>query len=394
MSTHKSVEFKTAQPNQWLGLLGGGQLGRMFCMAAQRLGYKVLVLDPATNSPAGSVADGQVLADYLDDAGLAELAQRCVGVTTEFENVPALAMETLAASIPVSPSAFSVGVAQNRIEEKSYISGCGVPVAPHAPIRQAEDITAALETLLPGILKTARLGYDGKGQVRVKTLDDVKAAFDNLNQVECVLEKRLTLLKEVSVIVARDHQGECVTFPVAENHHRKGILATTIVPARIDDVMAAQARASAISIARALDYVGVLCVEFFVVEGMGLVVNEIAPRPHNSGHYSIDACVTCQFEQQARILAGLPLGDTRQHSPSVMVNLLGDLWFDAQGNEREPNWPGVLAMPEVKLHLYGKEQARVGRKMGHITVVAATLDRALEVAEAVRSLLGIGDDDD
>ncbi|HEY1058145.1 MAG TPA: 5-(carboxyamino)imidazole ribonucleotide synthase [Limnobacter sp.] len=394
MSTHKSVEFKTAQPNQWLGLLGGGQLGRMFCMAAQRLGYKVLVLDPATNSPAGSVADGQVLADYLDDAGLAELAQRCVGVTTEFENVPALAMETLAASIPVSPSAFSVGVAQNRIEEKSYISGCGVPVAPHAPIRKAEDITSDLETLLPGILKTARLGYDGKGQVRVKTLDEVKAAFANLNQVECVLEKRLTLLKEVSVIVARDHKGECVTFPVAENHHRKGILATTIVPARIDDVMASQARASAISIARALDYVGVLCVEFFVVEGMGLVVNEIAPRPHNSGHYSIDACVTCQFEQQARILAGLPLGDTRQHSPSVMVNLLGDLWFDAQGNEREPNWPGVLAMPEVKLHLYGKEQARVGRKMGHITVVAPTLDRALEVAEAVRSLLGIGDDDD
>lgn len=389
-----SVEFKTALPNQWLGLLGGGQLGRMFCMAAQSLGYKVLVLDPASNSPAGSVADGQLLADYLDDAALAELAERCVGVTTEFENVPALALDTLATRIPVSPSAFSVGVAQHRLEEKSYVSGCGVPVAPHAPVRSAADISEALLPLLPGIMKTARLGYDGKGQVRVSTLDDLRKAFADLNEVECVLEKRLTLLREVSVIVARDHKGECITFPVAENHHRKGILATTIVPARIEDVMAAQARASAISIAGALDYVGVLCVEFFVVEGMGLVVNEIAPRPHNSGHYTIDACVTSQFEQQARILAGLPLGDTRQHSPSVMVNLLGELWFDEQGNEREPDWSAVLALPQVKLHLYGKEQARVGRKMGHITIVAPALEQALAVADQVRSILGIGDDDD
>jgi len=388
------IEFKTAKPGQWLGLLGGGQLGRMFCMAAQSMGYRVLVLDPVANGPAGSVADDQVLADYLDDQGLAKLAQRCVGVTTEFENVPALALDTLSKSIPVSPSAFSVGVAQNRIEEKAYISGCGVPVAPHAAIRSMADITDDLEHLLPGIVKTARLGYDGKGQVRVKTLDEVRKAFADLNEVECVLEKRLTLQKEMSVIVARDHKGECATFPVAENHHRKGILATTIVPARIDDAMAAQARANAISIAGALDYVGVLCVEFFVVDELGLVVNEIAPRPHNSGHYSIDACVTCQFEQQARVLAGLPLGDTRQHSPAVMVNLLGDLWYGEDGSVREPAWEKVLAIPEVKLHLYGKEQARVGRKMGHITVIAETLDRALAVAQEVRDILGIGDDDD
>ncbi|WP_370262728.1 5-(carboxyamino)imidazole ribonucleotide synthase [Limnobacter sp.] len=389
-----NIEFKPAKPGQWLGLLGGGQLGRMFCMAAQSMGYRVLVLDPAANGPAGSVADDQVLADYLDDAGLAKLAQRCVGVTTEFENVPALALDTLSRSVPVSPSAFSVGVAQNRIEEKAYISGCGVPVAPHAPIRKADDITDQLQPLLPGILKTARLGYDGKGQVRVTNLEEVRKAFASLNEVECVLEKRLALQKEVSVIVARDHKGECATFPVAENHHRKGILATTIVPARIDDAMAAQARANAIAIAGALDYVGVLCVEFFVVDGLGLVVNEIAPRPHNSGHYSIDACVTCQFEQQARILAGLPLGSTRQHSPAVMVNLLGDLWYQNDGTVSEPAWEKVLAMPEVKLHLYGKEQARVGRKMGHITVVAASLDKALEVAQDVRDALGIGDDDD
>lgn len=390
----RQTEFKTARPGQWLGLLGGGQLGRMFCMAAQSMGFKVLVLDPAASSPAGSVADGQVLADYMDEAGLAELASRCVGVTTEFENVPALALDNLSKSLPVSPSAFSVGVAQNRIEEKAYISGCGVPVAPHAPIRREEDIHDGLAPLLPGILKTARLGYDGKGQVRVADLQGLKEAFRTLGMVECVLEKRLQLLKEVSVIVARDHKGECATFPVAENHHRKGILATTIVPARIDDSMAAQARANAISIASALDYIGVLCVEFFVVEGLGLLVNEIAPRPHNSGHYSIDACVSCQFEQQVRILAGLPLGDTRQHSPSVMVNLLGDLWYAQDGTEREPVWEKILAMPEVKLHLYGKEQARVGRKMGHVTIVAESLDRALQVAQDVRDTLGIGDDDD
>jgi 5-(carboxyamino)imidazole ribonucleotide synthase len=391
---NKEIKFQTTRPGQWLGLLGGGQLGRMFCMAAQSMGYKVLVLDPVANGPAGSVADDQILADYLDDQGLARLAQRCVGVTTEFENVPALALDSLSKSIPVSPSAFSVGIAQNRIDEKQYISKCGVPVAPHAAICKSDDINASLETLLPGILKTARLGYDGKGQVRVKTLEEVRTAFEQLNQVDCVLEKRLVLQKELSVIVARDHKGECETFPVAENHHRRGILATTIVPARIDDTMAAQARAHAISIAGALDYVGVLCVEFFVVDGLGLVVNEIAPRPHNSGHYSIDACVTCQFEQQARILAGLPLGDTRQHSPAVMVNLLGDLWFNENGDEREPNWSAVLALPEVKLHLYGKEQARVGRKMGHITVISADLERSLSVAQVVRDLLSIGDDDD
>lgn len=388
------IRFKVTRPGQWLGLLGGGQLGRMFCMAAQSLGYRVLVLDPAANGPAGSVADDQILADYLDDQGLVRLAQRCVGVTTEFENVPAMALDALSRSIPVSPSAFSVGIAQNRLEEKAYISKCGVPVAPHAPVNEANPVDESLQALLPGILKTARLGYDGKGQVRVASLDDVQKAFNDLGRVDCVLEKRLALQKEVSVIVARDHCGECVTYPVAENHHRSGILATTLVPARIDETMASQARAHAIAIAGALDYIGVLCVEFFVVHGLGLVVNEIAPRPHNSGHYSIDACVTSQFEQQARILAGLPLGSTRQHSPSVMVNLLGDLWFTSNGEEREPDWASILALPQAKLHLYGKDQARVGRKMGHITVVAPTLDEAMEAAQEVRDILGIGDDDD
>lgn len=374
--------------------MGGGQLGRMFCVAAQRLGFRVLVLDPEPGCPAGAVADEQILADYDDSAALGELARRCVAVTTEFENVPASALDMLGRHIAVSPSAASVRIAQDRLQEKTYIQGCGVPVAPHAPVSSLECIDDSLQHLLPGILKTARLGYDGKGQVRVQTLEAVRNAFLALGHVDCVLEKRLVLLKELSVVVARDHRGQCMTFPVAENHHRKGILATTVVPARIDSSMADMARAHAVSIACALDYLGVLCVEFFVVEGMGLVVNEIAPRPHNSGHYSIDACTSCQFEQQVRVLAGLPLGSAVQHSAAVMVNLLGELWFAPDGTQREPDWCQVLALPEAKLYLYGKTQARPGRKMGHVTVLAPDLAHALTVAQCVRDKLGIADDDD
>jgi 5-(carboxyamino)imidazole ribonucleotide synthase len=345
------------------------------------------VLDPAAHSPAGSVADERIVADYLDDQALEQLLSQCVGVTTEFENVPALALETLEQHIRVSPSSFSVGVAQNRVEEKRYIASCGVPVAPYLPILGMADIGPACERLLPGILKTARFGYDGKGQMSVGTLQELSTAYQELGAVACVLEKRLGLQHELSVIVARHHTGQCVTYPVAENHHHRGILDLSVVPARITPLLAQAAKAHAIAVANALDYIGVLCVEFFVVDGQALVVNEIAPRPHNSGHYSIDACVTCQFEQQARILAGLPLGSPVQHSCAVMLNLLGDLWFDADGHEREPNWAGVLALPEVKLHLYGKEQARVGRKMGHITVVAPHLNMAVQRAAQVRALL-------
>ncbi|MGE5171275.1 MAG: 5-(carboxyamino)imidazole ribonucleotide synthase [Rudaea sp.] len=377
-------------PGAWLGLLGGGQLGRMFCMAAQSLGYKVAVLDPGAESPAGSVADRHIAADYLDTDGLAALRDLCSAATTEFENVPAAALEYLANARRVTPGAASVAIAQDRIREKTFVSGHGFPVAPFAILQAPADAASVDASLLPGIVKSARFGYDAKGQVRVATLDDVAAAFLSMGGAPCVLERRLELAAEVSVIVARDDDGRIATWPVAENHHRNGILDVSIVPARVAAATAQEARAIATALAAALDYRGVLCVELFVVSGSALVVNEIAPRPHNSGHYTIDACVTSQFEQQARVLAALPLGDPHQHTPAVMVNLLGDVWFDAGGTTpRDPDWTRVLAHPRAKLHLYGKREPRRGRKMGHVTCLGETLEAALATAHAIRRELGI-----
>jgi 5-(carboxyamino)imidazole ribonucleotide synthase len=377
-------------PGTWLGLLGGGQLGRMFCMAAQSLGYKVVVLDPGAESPAGSVADRHVEADYLDPKGLAALRDVCGAVTTEFENVPAAALEFLARELRVTPDAASVAIAQDRISEKTFVSGHGFPVAPFTVLREAGDVEAVDATLLPGIVKTARFGYDAKGQVRVRSRDDVAAAIGAMRGAPCVLERLIELSAELSVIVARDDTGAVATWPVAENRHRDGILDVSIVPARVDANLAVQARSIATALASALDYRGVLCVELFVGPGNTLLVNEIAPRPHNSGHYTIDACVTSQFEQQARVLAALPMGDTSQHLPAVMVNLLGDLWFVHDAAEaREPQWPRVLAHPRAKLHLYGKREPRRGRKMGHVTCLGATLHEALATARAVKRELGI-----
>jgi 5-(carboxyamino)imidazole ribonucleotide synthase len=378
-------------PGAWLGLLGGGQLGRMFCMAAQSLGYKVAVLDPGADSPAGSVADRHVHADYLDPAGLARLAALVRAATTEFENVPAGALDFLARSARVSPSAASVAIAQDRISEKTFLAGQGFAVGPHAVLRSADDARNVDRALLPGIVKSARLGYDGKGQRRVASGDEVIAAFAALGGVPCVLERYLDLACEVSVIVARNERGETSTWPVAENRHRDGILDVSIIPARVGDGVAADARALAVGIAAALDYRGVLCVEMFVTGEGELLINEIAPRPHNSGHYTIDACITSQFEQQARVLAGLPLGDTRQHEPAVMINLLGDLWFATPqaAAPREPDWTAVLRHPQAKLHLYGKAEPRRGRKMGHVTCLAQDPGAALATAAAIKRALGI-----
>ena len=376
-------------PGAWLGLLGGGQLGRMFCMAAQSLGYKVAVLDPGSESPAGSVADRHIVADYLDPDALATLRELCQGATTEFENVPAAALEFLARELRVTPGAASVAIAQDRVSEKTFVSGHGFPVAPFAILREAADVARLDSDLLPGIVKSARFGYDGKGQIRVRTQDDVGNAFGAMDAA-CVLERLIDLAGELSVIVARDDSGNVATWPVAENQHRNGILDMSIVPARVDGEVAREARAMATALAAALDYRGVLCVELFIARGDGLLVNEIAPRPHNSGHYTIDACVTSQFEQQARVLAGLPMGDTRQHTPAVMLNVLGDVWFaSADTSAREPDWAHVLAHPQAKLHLYGKREPRRGRKMGHVTCLGATLDEALATAEAIRRALGI-----
>ncbi len=390
---------KSIAPGSWLGLLGGGQLGRMFCMAAQSMGYKVAVLDPGTESPAGTVADLHIRRDYLDAQGLEELARLCRGVTTEFENVPAKALEFLATQCQVSPGAASVAVAQDRIREKQFVVSCGAAVAPYAVIRQASDFdagdgavatggaAAAGAPLYPAILKVARLGYDGKGQARVKHADEARAAFQDLGAVPCVLEKMLPLQLELSVVIARARDGAMAAYPVAENVHKGGILDTSVVPARIDASLAARAVDTAQRMAQQLDYTGVLCVEFFVLADGSLLVNELAPRPHNSGHFSIDACITSQFEQQARVLAGLPLGDTRQHTPAVMLNLLGECWR-GDGWSEAPDWNALLRHGSAKLHLYGKSQARSGRKMGHITVLGATVAAALATAAQIRAALG------
>jgi 5-(carboxyamino)imidazole ribonucleotide synthase len=372
-------------PGATLGVLGGGQLGRMFVHAAQRLGYRTIVLDPDPTSPAGLVAHEHLRADYLDPAALDRLAERCAAVTTEFENVPAAALSTLAARVPVAPSAAAVAVCQDRAEEKAAFVQSGVACAPHAVIASRADVEKADASLLPGILKTARLGYDGKGQRTVHDRAALAAAFAALGEAPCVLEKRLALAGEISVVVARNARGDVVHLPVHDNVHVGGILAVTRVPARVHVDAATQAEAIALAerLARALDYVGVLCVEFFVVEGGALVANEMAPRPHNSGHHSIDSCDVSQFELQVRTMADAPLVASRQHSAAVMLNLLGDLWRDGV----VPDWTRVLALPGAHLHLYGKEEARLGRKMGHLTITAATAAAAeATAAEAARRL--------
>jgi 5-(carboxyamino)imidazole ribonucleotide synthase len=375
-----------------LGVLGGGQLGRMFVHAAQALGYRCVVLDPDVASPAGAVAQDHLKADYLDAAALEELARRCDAITTEFENVPARALEQLARTRVVAPGAAAVAICQDRAREKAHFDASGVACAPYAVLRAPADLAAVPDALLPGILKTARLGYDGKGQRRVADRAQLAAAFDELGRVDCVLEQMLPLALELSVLVVRGAGGEVVTYPVQQNLHRDGILAVTEVPAPdVDAALQAQARRSAAAIAAGMGYVGVLCVEFFVLKDGRLVVNEMAPRPHNSGHYTMNACDLSQFEMQVRAMAGLPLREPRLHSPVVMLNLLGDLWFDATGRERAPDWAGVLALPGAELHLYGKAQARPGRKMGHLNVIGATAEEAREHARRACALLGLPD---
>ena len=376
-------------PGATLGVMGGGQLGRMFVHAAQQLGYFTAVLDPDPASPAGWVAHHHVQAEYLDEAGLAQLMQRSAAITTEFENVPAAALVTLGAHRPVAPGADAVAICQDRALEKAHFRRCGVPCAAHALIETEAQLAAVDAALLPGILKTARLGYDGKGQARVRDRAELAAAWAAMKGVPCVLEQRLDLAAEISVIVARGADGQVVNLPVQRNLHRDGILAVTTVPAGIADALSAQAIAAATRIAESMQYVGVLCVEFFVLGDGSLVANEMAPRPHNSGHYSIDACDLSQFELQVRTLAGAPLVAPRLHSAAVMLNLLGDLWFARSDDALEPDWAAVLALPGTHLHLYGKTQPRRGRKMGHLTITAATAESAREIALRAAALLGL-----
>ena len=378
-------------PGSWLGLLGGGQLGRMFTHAAQAMGYKVLVLDPDPLSPAGAVADRHLKAGYSGAAALDELRRVCAAVTTEFENVPAESLERLGADIPARPSARSVRIAQDRILEKTFLADNGFAVAPFQALRDESDCRGLAADLLPGILKTARLGYDGKGQASVGTEQQVVDAFRSLNGQVCVLERRISLEREISVLIARTESGSCSTWPVAENAHRNGILDLTIVPARISETLADLARTIGTQIAERLGYVGVLCVEMFITSDGMLLINEMAPRPHNSGHWTIDGSITSQFEQQCRVMTDAPLGATTALSGAVMVNLLGDIWFaSADAREpREPDWKAVLEDPSVKLHLYGKHEPRRARKMGHATFVGGTVGTRLASAARIKRILGI-----
>jgi 5-(carboxyamino)imidazole ribonucleotide synthase len=378
-------------PGSTLGVMGGGQLGRMFVHAAQRMGYFTAVLDPDAASPAGRVSHFHVQADYLDELGLAELCGHSDAITTEFENVPAAALERLAQHRPVAPGAAAVAIAQDRALEKAHFLKCGVACAPHAVIRSEADVAQVADDLLPGILKTARLGYDGKGQVRVASRDELRAAWESLRRADCVLEKMLPLAFECSVVVARGRDGAMVHLPMQRNLHRDGILAVTEVhEAAVPGPQAMRAIEATKAIAEGLDYVGVLCVEFFGLEDGSLVVNEMAPRPHNSGHWSIEGADVSQFELQVRTLAGLPLVQPRQHSPSVMLNLLGDLWFPAGTKQQQvPDWASVLSLPGTHLHLYGKLEARAGRKMGHLTVTGPTFQSARDTALDAARRLGI-----
>jgi 5-(carboxyamino)imidazole ribonucleotide synthase len=372
-------------PPATLGLLGGGQLGRMFTIAARTMGYRVVVLEPDIHSPAGDIADEHVTANYGDSAALDKLAHHCSAITTEFENAPASSLIGLGNFCVVRPAGTCVAIAQDRIREKTFLRDKGFPVGPFAVIDQVNSLPDGAHNLrFPALLKTARFGYDGKGQAKVASLAEAKAIHAQWGQVACVLEEFLPLKSEVSVVLARGANGETCPFPVAENEHRNGILDVSMVPARVSSAVTEQAKTLAAQLAQKLEYVGILAVEFFLLHDDTLLINEIAPRPHNSGHYTIDACRTSQFEQQVRTLCGLPLGDPSLHSPAVMVNILGDAWTNG-----EPRWDAILRHPGAKLHLYGKRHARPGRKMGHFTIMGETIESILAVVAQIKKDLGI-----
>jgi 5-(carboxyamino)imidazole ribonucleotide synthase len=370
-------------PGSTIGVLGSGQLGRMFTMAARRLGYRVHVLSPDTRTPTGQVADVEIVASYDDLEAIAAFARGVDVVTFEFENVPAETTDVAAAIVPVRPSGLVLHIAQQRAREKGYLADKGFPVTPFAGLREPEDLDTALVTVgLPAVLKTASFGYDGKGQVLVETPDGARDAWRAMGSPQAVLERFIQFDKEVSVIAARGLEGWVVTYPVIENTHVRHILDTSVCPARVPPEIDDRAREIARGILETLDVVGVLCVEFFLTTDGELMVNELAPRPHNSGHLTIDAFMTSQFEQQLRAICGLPPGSVEQFKPAAMANLLGDLW-----SAGEPDWMAACLLPHVRVHLYGKAEPRPGRKMGHITALAPTVDDAHAMALHARAAL-------
>jgi 5-(carboxyamino)imidazole ribonucleotide synthase len=380
------VTSRIIGPGATIGVLGGGQLGRMFAMAARKLGYRVHTFAPEHDTPTGQIADIEVVASYDDVDRVREFAKAVDVVTFEFENVPAAAAAAAEKVAIVRPNGGALNVAQHRLREKRFLASRGLPVAPYAEVRSETDLaTAMLHLGRPSVLKTAALGYDGKGQVSIREATDAVEAWSSLGRKECVLESFIDLEREISVIGARGVDGATSFFDPFDNVHRHHILDVTVAPADIPERIAADAIEITRSVLEGLDYIGILCVEFFVARDGRLLVNEIAPRPHNSGHLTFDACRTSQFEQQVRAICGFPLGATDLLQPAAMVNLLGDLWGDG-----EPDWPAALALPDVKLHLYGKASARPGRKMGHLTVLAPQREQARDRALMARRLLAPG----
>ena len=373
-------------PPATLGVIGGGQLGRMFVQAAQRMGYRTVVLSPTDDAPAAQVSDEVVIAPPDHLPGIRAFCERADAITVEFENVSAPALRWIARRRPVRPGWKTVWVSQNRLREKGFLACNGFPLAPWRPIRNRGELNAAVEALgLPFLLKTAASGYDGKGQVRVESVGDAERAWSSLGRVACVAEGWVTFAAEVSVVAARGVDGSAVTYPVALNRHERHILDSTVMPAPVGPVISQEARTLALAVAEALGTVGVLTVEFFLTAEGSLLINELAPRPHNSGHLTIEAAVTSQYEQQVRALCGLPLGETALVLPGAMANLLGDLWTSGA-----PDWSAALGNdPGIKVHLYGKRTPAPGRKMGHLTVLDPDPETAsARVLAARRALIG------
>ncbi len=375
--------MKTFLPGSTVGVLGSGQLGRMFAMSAREMGYRVHTFSPDADTPTGQISDVEVTASYDDLDAVRAFARDVDVVTFEFENVPAATAAAIDKIVPVRPAGSVLHTTQHRIREKQFLSGAGIPVAPFRLVRSLDDLNKAIDELgTPSILKTAGFGYDGKGQARIATRDDAASAWASLKTDEAVLEGFIDFERELSIIAARTADGQFAHYGLVENQHKNHILDLTIAPAPHSASLLAAAEEIARTVLTKLDVVGVLCVELFLTRDQQLLVNELAPRPHNSGHWTIDACVTSQFEQQLRTVCGLPLGSTEQLRPAAMANLLGDVW-----QHGTPNWSAVCAMPDVKLHLYGKLDARPGRKMGHLTALGANPEAAAETALRARAAL-------
>jgi 5-(carboxyamino)imidazole ribonucleotide synthase len=370
-------------PGATLGILGGGQLGRMFVSAARAMGYEVVVLDPDGSSPAGSMATKHLQAKYDDREALDYMAKHCAAVSTEFENIPSDTLDYLANFVPVHPSASALRIAQNRYSEKIFFQSLGLSIANFLSIESEDDIELAKDFSFPAILKTNTLGYDGKGQIVCQNHGELVDALSQIGSVSYVLEKRIDLAKEVSVVLCRNQAGEVDCFPLAENQHSNGILDISIAPANLSQEMTVEIIDAATKIAHGLDYCGVLAVEFFISSDNEILINEMAPRPHNSGHYTLDACYTSQFEQQVRMMCGLSAGDSSLHTPVAMWNMLGNIWPESAS----PNWDDLLKHGKAKLHLYGKAEARVGRKMGHVNFLADSTADAVELLALTKQRL-------